>query len=346
MPVPALIQVSPVDQSVAYSTARTLTFGAGVTAGSTVVVCGLVRNPGAVTIAGVTASVTMSGAVFQRRAERGNRFEANLGTILWVAENVSSGATAITVTPSILDVNNVCSLVALEFSAAAVSYEGAVSADSPNGVTSLAIGPMPASGVISQADTLALLVTAMDQGGSETASVGWQTPVGWTAAATMNDPSGAKRPTFVAFRTQAGQSAISVTTASTASAIYGRSGILAILRGAAAAPPPGPPPPPPPPPAPVGTQSIRVEDVNADSATVTDVDVDVFPNPSSGLLGATRLFFDDALNFQLEGGKAVLYIPVPAGISLTTGSTVKVVGQRGDGSAGFRGVADGTVVDV
>jgi hypothetical protein len=194
MTVPAVIQVTPIVQTAAYSTARTLVFPAPVTAGSCIVVLGWAANAGAATMAAVTASVAMTDEVFSRRIDKSLRYEANRGITMWTAQNCQGGETDIVITPAIADAANYGGFVALELSAAAAAFEAAVSADAENTTFNVAVGPCPATGSISQGDTMAIVLSMVNLS-SNAADAGWITPSGWTERAkTISSASGLMRP--------------------------------------------------------------------------------------------------------------------------------------------------------
>ena len=353
MAVPVLRQATPTDNSVAYSTARTLTFPSPVLLNSTIVVCGVIGFPGATTFSTITSSVTMTGATFARRGEVTFPGGPDRGTMVWSASVTTAGATAVTVTPGNAVADNYCGLIALELtgvSTAVTAWEGYVGA-AAGGVNSLAIGPMPASGSLSQADTMAIVVTGLNMGGGVATDQGWTVPAGWTTITSQGSPSGAKMPFYAALKTAASQNAVSVTTNATQADLYGRSGILFVIRGdvgSSPAPTPPPPGPAPPPPPPAAAQAVKIVGVQNEVAGLTGVLVQVFDPPGDEAIVGTYRFSDEDVAFEvaLENGDAVMFIPIPGGVTIATGEPVVVIGQKADGTGGFRGAVDGEVVEV
>jgi len=352
MAQPSLVQVTPLVRTAGFSTARTLTFPAPVTAGNTIVVCGAVLNPGAGSVAAVTASVSMTDEVFQRKADKSLRYEAFAGLTLWVADNANGGETAVTVSPAIADANNNCALFAMEWTdTAASAFEGYTAFDSAEGVLSFALGPTPAAGNPSQVDIVGIAVSFANQGGGSSTNLGWTTPSGWTSIVAEGSPSGALRPIQAIYKKQAAQTAMSVTVNSTQPDLFGRAGILFLLRGdigsppAPTPPPPGPAPSPPPPAAP---QAVRVEGVQAEMAGFEGVKVQVHALPTTEPIAGDYIFGNADVDFEdaLDDARAVLLIPVPGGVTIETGTDVIVFGQSIDGTGGFRGGVAGVVVDL
>jgi len=238
----------------------------------------------------------------------------------------------------------------------ATAFEGYVGADAEHGVFSLDVGPLPASGSLSQVDTLAVYASFVNMGGVATTSQGWTVPAGWTEIVSQNDPTGAKKPFTAGYKTQTAQTAITVTTNSAQADLYGRVSILFVLRGVTGAPAPTPPPPPPPPgpspsPAPA-PQAVKVDGVQPEVAGLTAINVEVYTTPTTRPILGTFLFSTTTAAFSasLESGNAVMYVtipnPLPAGGSLVTGTSVVVIGQKVDGTGGFRGGVTGVVVNV
>lgn len=354
MSVPVYRQATTANNSVAYSTARTLTFPGAVLASSTIVVCGVVGFEGNTgTFASVTASVTMTGATFSRQAEQTMPLGPDLGVMVWTAANVTAGATVVTVTPGNLTTGNYCGLIAFEVTGLATTPWEGYTGNSSYAVTTLALGPTPATGSITQADTMSVFVTAVNVGGIETLDQGWALPTGWTTVTAQGTPTGAQKPFQVAYKTQTAQTAVSVNTSSTRADLYGRAGILFLLRGnvgTTPAPPPPPPGPAPAPPPPAPAQAVKVSGTQAEVKALTGVKVQVYKLPTTETITGTYLFSDAAAAFSgtLESGDAVMYIavpsPMPSGQTVTTGDNVIVVGQTADGVGGFRGGVAAVVV--
>lgn len=351
--IPVLRQVTPVVAFAAYTTARTLVFPSAILLGSTIVVCGAVAHPTATSMASVIASVTMTGCSFQRRAEVTLPWSDDFGCTVWSASRVTTaGATSITVTPG-FGTDNYCGLIAFELTGVSTTletFEGHAGAQA-EGVNSLSIGPMPSTGSLSQADTMAIALSMVNMGGIATANQGWTLPAGWTLLGSQENPTGAILPFQVIYKTATSQNAVSVTVNSTVADLNGRASVLFMIRGDVAATPAPPPPPPgpapsPPPPAPA--QAVKVSGVQSEVAGLAAIYVQVFTIPGAQAILGDYLFSDEAAAFEvaLEAGDAVMYIPVPGGVVVDTGANVVVVGQTADGTGGFRGGVAGLVVDV
>ena len=182
MAVPTVVQVSAVTDGVAYSTARSVTFGSDITAGNGLILLGFIANEAASSLAAVTSGVTQTGAAFVRRLDASLRYETTRGITVWTAENVDGGTgiKTITVTPSLANDLNYCALVAVEVTGRTSGlFESVVSATAEHGVTSVSVGPAPASGSISQADTMAILLSMVNQSTNKS-NPGWALPSGWT----------------------------------------------------------------------------------------------------------------------------------------------------------------------
>lgn len=364
MSVPVFVQATPAVSAAIYSTARTLTFAAPVTAGSTILVMGHVRNINAASLAGVTASVSMTGAVFIRRADAAVRYDTKTGVTLWQADEVTGGATAITVTPTLADAQNYCDLVAIEISGCHpdVVFEAVATANAEYGAFNLPIGPAPTSGSISQADTMAVVITFTNDANQRT-NIGWQTPSGWTERAkTISNASG-QRAIWVGTKTQTATTAVSVTVASTEADIAGRSGALLLLRGITgdpSPPPPAPapsPPPPapgpapsPPPPGPAPAPAAQgFEFLNVDAllaGVVTDLTIQIHATPTTEELLGTYIQSSVNQSFLLDGDYSKVLVEHDGVVPVTTGQPVVAVGQNATNTAGFRGVISGIVVDL
>jgi hypothetical protein len=365
MAVPAVVQVSPIVSGVIYSTARTVTFASPVTAGSTIVLCGFVANEAAASVAAVTASVAMTGEVFIRRGDAEIRYPGtdSRGITLWQADDADGGETAITVTPSLANALNFCSLVAIEISGchAETPYETLVSADTENGVFSIALGPAPASGSLSQADTMALALIFINQS-NNASDPGWQTPSGWTAQASSLLSSGAQRPIWLGTKTQTTTTAVSVTASTTEADLYGRVGFLLVLRGTTGSPapppptptptppPPGPgpapsPPPPGPSPAPV-SQGFEFINADPDIAGEGGVVIQIHAEPTTQQLLGTFIQSEDGQEWVANGSTSKLVVEHDGVVTVTTGQTVVAVAQNASNTAGIRGVMEGLVVDL
>jgi len=339
MTVPAVIQVSPISQAAAYSTARTVTFSAPVTAASTLILIGHIDNSAAASLAAVTASVSMTGAIWQRRLDQRLRHEATKGLTVWTASNVSAGATVITITPSLANALNYCGFVALEVSAAASSFEAAVGANTEFGVSTVSVGPAPASGSISQADTMAILASFINIANNP-ADPGWQAPSGYTERLKTLSSASGLRPLYVGTKTQTSNAAVTSSVTSTESDVYGRAGVLVLIKGdVGGAPPPSPPPP-------AASQGLKFTNVDASVVGTTGVSIQIHKAPTTEPLLGTFIQGATSQTFVLDGSKGSITVVHDGVVPVTTGQSIRAVAQNAGNTAGFRGVIPGTVVDL
>lgn len=337
MTVPAVIQVSPVSEAATYSTARTVTFGSSTTPGSCLVLVGWTGNSGAASLAAATASVSMTDVVWQRRLDQPIRYENNRGLTIWVAENVAGGQTTISVTPALANSLNYGGFVALELSAAPAAFEAAVGANAENGANAVTVGPAPASGSISQADTMAVLVSFINRANNGS-DPGWITPSGWTERAKTLSSNDGIRPLWVGTKTQTTTGAVAATISSSEADLSGRAAALLLIRGSVSGPPPPPPPAP-------GSFKFRFTGADAAYAAqgIDDVTIQIHAAPTTEALLGT--FIQSATNqeFVADGVKSAIIVMHNGTVPVTLGQSVRAVAQNTGNTAGFRGVITGTV---
>jgi hypothetical protein len=348
MAVPTVVQTAPITQGVAYSTARTVVFGSAVTAGSTIILCGQVYNEGAASLAAATASVAMTGAIFIRLADVPLRYTPKRGMTFWMAEDVDAGATTITVTPAIADALNYCTLTAIEIAGARTesALEVLIPSDTANGVFWHDLGPAPASGSISQADTISVAVTWANDANNRT-DIGWQTPTGWTERAKSIVSSGAQRALWLGTKSQTSTDAVSVRVQSTEADLGGRSGVLAILRSPTGSPAPPPPSPGPAPAPSVVAQAFEFQNIDpALAGVVGDVTIQIHAEPTTEPLLGTFIQGATLQEFVADGATSKVVVEHDGVVAVTTGQTVVAVGQNAGNTAGFRGVIEGTVIEL
>lgn len=347
MTLPVVLQVAAVNNAAAYDGARTVTFPGAVAAGSVVVLLGYVGNSLAPSLADVTSSVSMTGGVFQRRLDAPIRYDAVRGLTVWTAENVSAGATTISVTPGYAGLNNYCALTAIELGSVrtSASFEAAVGVDSEHGGFSVTAGPAPASGSISQADTMAIVLSMVNQSVNN-ANAGWLTPSGWTDRVRTVDSTQGLRAIYVATQSQTSTSAVSVTVGTTDADSFGRAAALLLIRGSIAAPAPAPPPPgPAPAPAPAATRSFKFPAFSPDYVGLTGVTLQIHAAPTTEPLLGTFIQGATGQSFVADAGKSAIIVAHNGVVAVTTGQSVRAVGQNTGNTAGFRGVILGTVIE-
>lgn len=365
MALPTVRQITAVDSAAAYSSPRNLIFLDPVLAGSTIVLMGRVYNASATSLAGTTNGVTMTGGTFERLAEISQRYGIG-GMTTWAAPNVAGGATTVTYTPAYANGQNYSSLIAVEVVCRTDSpVEAVATRASEHGVFNISVGPAPAVGAVSQADTLALVCTVAD-GSTNPPDINWSSVSGWVPEAETIDSQNGLRPLYLLSRAQSTTEAYSVTIGSQYADVSGRVAALLVLRGTTvdptppppaptpSPPPPGPEPAPPPAPGPEpapapAPSGLGFEFLNLDpllANVVTGVIGQVHAAPTTEpLLGAFIQGFT-AETFEVAGAYSKVVVPHDGVVPVTLGQTVKAIGQNAGGTAGFRGVISGTVVQL
>lgn len=219
-----------------------------------------------------------------------------------------------------------------------------VTADSENGVSSVTFPSLPASSTFNSSEVL-LLACSVASDGSD-ADLNWQVPTGFTGHVDLGDNTYGKIAIAAASRLPASTSAITgLTYSSVDTNLYGRIGFLVAL---------------------VNESSPTIQKVKVvnedDSITTSGVKATVCQLPSGDHWIGRPIFTVSDLTWVVEdvGGtdKSVLYITIPdsttwlvTGITIAADDILRVVGGEvgtgGDlmGDSGFKGIAEGTVIE-
>lgn len=212
-----VVNVSPVAQ-LAGGASVTATLPAAVVAGNRVLVAVGMRYYAATGVPtdGIT-SVTMSGVTFANKPLNEGYSGDTSALLLWEGVVTSGGATQVSV-GAIADCTGSFAVLQISGAPATPTYLNATGYAATE--ASLAVGPVPPSGTLASANGLALLLG--DHNSYNVASVGWQTPSGWTQRAAENVNDGSKAAFHLCTKELTSSAAVSVTHTATNGAQYDR----------------------------------------------------------------------------------------------------------------------------
>lgn len=332
----SLVQVGTLATVYAANGPGTSVFGSNVTAGNCVVVVGVYGNVNAANAAAIIGTLTDSlGNTYTKIGEKAWDFEPKKAIGAWYAVNILGGANTVSIPYTLADSSNISYFVAMEFTnvPAASVLEGIAYGYIDAAATSVTTTAIPTSGVMTTADCIAILVSSTNNINDTVTDVDWDLTAGYTSRAEQNSAAQARLPLTVQTKELGSSAQITGTISSQESSLYGRVGMLVVIRGDTAA----------------VTKYVKVTGVQPDAVGATVEKAQVFANPAgSDILGAS---ITTVLGASFEAtpdvdGNAVLLLTNATINALATGLTVKVVARTVADEVGFVGEVSGIVVEV
>lgn len=354
MAAPSFVSVEAFTQNVGSLTNNSCSFGSAVTAGTSFYAFIYTRVDSSTAsdpIASVAAAPGGGGSSnMSLVAYKTLKYESNKRLSLYRLTGLANDTYTITVT-----CNGVAGSTSISGAVVNVSGDGSITAlannstynyiDSENGVNSITFPTLPASGSFNSNEVLLISASATSDGSDS--DIQWQGATGHTQAVDQGDNTGGKGAFSLSHNTPASSNAISgLTYTSTDNDSFGRVGILLAL---------------------VNESSPTIQKVKVvnedDSITTSGVKATVCQLPSGDHWIGRPIFTVSDLTWVVEdvGGtdKSVLYITIPdstswlvSGITIAADDILRVVGGEvgtgGDlmGDSGFKGIAEGTVIEV